>query len=129
MAVELHHPQAKPLAHSSIEGGGNLDPRAIDIEIIIAVKGEKIRSHHIPQLVRHKVIPDISKDQARRYAAGAGECSKENSLLNAKAFPSFEYLAGTVMFRAVEGSVRIVRNVVPHEVEDSPGHVMGVSLG
>jgi len=49
MSVEFNGLEVEPLTHAFMKCRGHLDPSAVNIELIIAVKGKEVCLHHVPQ--------------------------------------------------------------------------------
>jgi hypothetical protein len=101
-----------PFAEVAVEGRGSFHPFPIQPKFRKAMVNEKIASQEFNQLLGRKMVPNICKTNSGRNAAGPSQSTEEGGLGYAETPAALEHVACTIMFRKIEGSVRIVNDSI-----------------
>jgi hypothetical protein len=129
--VELERADADALAEGLVEDRRGLHPRAVEVQLGIAVVVEDVGGHHPAQARARQVVPDVREADARGNVRGARGGGEERRLAHAEAGAAGEAAAGPVGLDRLEVAVGGVGDLVPHRVVErhGPGHRVRDPIG
>jgi hypothetical protein len=111
-AIELKRGNTMPFAKIAVESRGSLHPFPFQPKFRKTMIDEKVISQEFNQLLGRKMVPDISKTNTGRNAAGSSQSAEEGGLGHAETPATLEHIACTIMLRKIEGSVRIIKDPI-----------------
>jgi hypothetical protein len=87
---------------------------------------EEVGSEELEELLGGQMVSYIGKANPGRDSACPSEGAKQRGLGDAEAFPASHDVAGPVVFRTIEGSIRIVKNSITNREIKLNGFFHGI---